>query len=246
MKRLVYKKRANVFTVKMVIVSVIFLLLSLMFCLFGRFNASEDLTVSDSAYSDSLCVLIDAGHGGIDGGAEVDGIFEKNLNLSVSQKIFDFLSLYNVDCVMTRTDDSLLSDGDSGSRKRGDLLKRVKIAKSYESPIFVSIHMNKFPEEKYNGLQVFYSVNNFGSENLAKYLQEMTVKYIQPDNKRQIKPATTSIFVLDRLECPSVLVECGFMSNPDELNRLNDDEYQNKLAFVLSSAIMKYISDFEK
>jgi N-acetylmuramoyl-L-alanine amidase len=187
--------------------------------------------------------VIDAGHGGIDGGAEANGVFEKTLNLSVSKKIADFLSFYKVDCVLTRYDDVLLNDEGSTHKKQSDLLNRTIITKSFESPIFVSIHMNKFPVEKYCGLQVFYSQNNPDSKIIADAIQENTVTYIQKDNNRKTKPAGSSIFVLDRLECPAVLIECGFMSNSNELNQLTDDNYQMELAYIISTSIINYLKE---
>ena len=143
---------------------------------------------------------------------------------------------------MTRSEDALLCDESDTSKKRADLLNRVKITNTFESPVFVSIHMNKFPISKYCGLQVFYSTNNDASLKLAELIQEYTVAKLQPENKRQVKPSTSSIYVLDRLECPAVLVECGFMSNDEELKKLTEDAYQEKLAFIICESIIEFIN----
>ena len=103
--------------------------------------------------------------------------------------------------------------------------------------------MNKFPQEKYSGLQVFYSANNINSEFLAQKIQDNVVNALQNANNRKIKPSGTSIYVLDRLECPSVLVECGFMSNKDELEKLSNEEYRRSLAFIISQSIIEFINE---
>ncbi len=239
---IIYKKRAKVFLIKMLIVSLLFLIVAFLFFAIGRFADSKSFDIAVSSPTPVVTVVLDPGHGGIDGGAEVNGIFEKNINLNLSKRIQEFLSLYNVDCVMTRSDDVLLFNEGDTSKKRSDLLNRVKITNTYESPVFVSIHMNKFPVSKYCGLQVFYSTNNEASLKLAELIQKSTVTNLQPDNKRQIKPSTSSIYVLDRLECPAVLVECGFMSNDEELNKLTNDEYQQKLAFIICESILNFIN----
>jgi len=243
LKVLVYKKRAKSFVVKIIIVSLLFLVLSVLFAFFGANLSKEENEPSSVGITSDITVVIDAGHGGIDGGAEVNGVFEKDLNLSVSKSVSEFLSLYNVNCVMTRTDDVLLSDADAKKKKQSDLLNRVKLTKSCTNPVFISIHMNKFPLEKYSGLQVFYSVNNPDSELLAEKIQGNVVSALQNDNNRKIKPSGSTIYVLDRLECPSVLVECGFMSNRNELENLLSEEYRQSLAFVIAQSIIEFINE---
>lgn len=240
---LVYKKRAKAFIVKFVIVSLLFLFLSALFAFFGISVQNEKDIPSSAEVQTDITVVIDAGHGGIDGGAEVDGIFEKDLNLSLSQHIGEFLSLYNVDCILTRNDDVLLADEYAKKKKQSDLLNRVKVTTSCSNPVFVSIHMNKFPIKKYYGLQVFYSVNNPDSELLAEKIQNNVISNLQNENNRKIKPAGSTIYVLDRLECPSVLVECGFMSNESELELLKTNEYRQKLAFVIAQSILEFINE---
>ncbi len=242
MSTIVYPARARRFLFKIVFVSLLFLFIAFLFSYLGINFSSHNAAETVREYSDRITVVIDAGHGGIDGGAEQDGVFEKDLNLQISQKIRDNLLLYDVDCVMTRTEDVLLSDEDASGKKHSDLTNRVKMTKSCQNPVFVSIHMNKFPISKYSGLQVFFSGNNQKSEALAIKLQDNVVSFLQPYNNRQVKKAGSNIFVLDRLECPAVLVECGFLSNPDELQLLCSEEYQNKLAFLISASIIEYLS----
>ena len=227
--------------IKIFAVSLLFVLIALAFCLWSKYLFFEKPVVTNSGSEPFYTVIIDAGHGGVDGGAEAQGVFEKDLNLQVALKIQEFLSYYNVQCVLTRDDDSLLSDEGATHKKASDLKNRVKVAGEYQNPIFVSIHMNKFPEEKYFGTQVFYSRNNPLSEALALSIQNGVSAKIQKDNKRQVKEARSNIFVLDRLDCPAVLIECGFMSNNVELSNLCNEEYQNKLAFIIASSIINFI-----
>lgn len=187
-------------------------------------------------------IIVDAGHGGRDSGASFDGIYEKDLTLSISQKISDFLAMYDVDVKMTRSDDKLLCEDSSKHKKRDDLFSRFKFASSFENPIFVSIHINKFSDSKYKGLQVFHSVNDPLSESLALLLQTNTKELVQNENDRKIKRATSSIYLLDRLHCPAVLIECGFISNAEERTLLTDDAYQNILAFTIANSIIEFIN----
>lgn len=192
-------------------------------------------------------VIIDAGHGGEDCGAVGEnGIYEKDINLSIAQTLSDMLQAHGIKTVMTRNEDILLYDKNSdhhGQKKVQDLATRRKIAQSYESAIFVSIHMNAFPESKYSGLQVYYSANDPTSKELAQRVQDITRTLIAPDNNRKIKQAGSNIYLLDRLTQPAVLIECGFLSNPEECALLSSEEYREKMAFSIYFAI---ISHFKK
>ena len=234
-----------------VIVVVVFALLTAFFCLasiFSSFGYKQSLFASkekNEEKCDRVTVVIDAGHGGADAGAVANGLVEKELNLVIAKKLESLLKYSDVDVVMTRTEDVLLS-GDATERKKlHDLLNRVKIAKKYDNCIFVSIHMNKFPLEECHGLQVFYSKNNEKSKTLASLLREYALR-TDEKNGRVIKPAGTNIYVLDRLECPAVLVECCFLSNDYDAGRIIDEKEQNKLAFALFCGINKFIEEQEK
>lgn len=242
MKTILYTKRANVFILKLVLFLVLFLFLASVFAWAGIrlfFQREAETFLSPDK---RVVIVLDAGHGGIDGGAEVNGIFEKDLNLQIADKVRSFLELYNVQCEMTRTDDTLLTSDDAKHKKQSDLTNRVKLVRSFENPVFVSIHMNKFPQKKYSGLQVFYSKNDPKSESLALVVQDNVVKHLQKENTRKVKEAGTSIFVLDRLFCPAILIECGFLSNDAEREKLCLDEYQTELAFLISTSIIEYLS----
>lgn len=195
-------------------------------------------------------VVIDAGHGGEDGGAVgKNGIYEKDLNLSIAKHLNEMLRACGVQTVMTRTEDILLYDRNSdykGQKKVQDLATRREIAERYENAVFISIHMNAFPEAQYSGLQVYYSKNDPNSSLLAQTVQAMVKNTLLPENDRTIKPAGSNIYLLDRLDCPAVLIECGFLSNPEECERLSKETYRLQLARVLCASILEYLSESEK
>ena len=122
-----------------------------------------------------------------------------------------------------------------------DLKNRVALTESIESPIFISIHMNNFPDKRYSGLQVWYSKNDERSSSLAAMVQTYAKTFLDPSNERETKRAGSAIYVLDRLKVPAVLVECGFMSNPDECRRLASEEYQTELAMVIFAAAIEFM-----
>lgn len=193
-----------------------------------------------TASKQRLTVVIDAGHGGEDPGAVVGEIKEKDLNLAVALKLKCFLSLSGVDVVMTRDRDVLLyGAGEETNKKRADLKNRLDFIQKYDNCIFVSIHMNKFSDSSLTGLQTFYSGNDKRSELLAEFIQNEAL-LLDPVNRRKIKAGDGASFILENADKPSVLVECGFLSSPTDAAKLNDDNYQNKLAFVIYSGIMKY------
>ena len=197
--------------------------------------------ISSSAVKSQRVVVIDAGHGGIDGGAEADdGTLEKDLNLALALCIRDFLESSGVDVVLTRERDIMYAESSSPHKKLDDLNERIRITEEAGALAFVSIHMNKFPVPKYSGLQVYYSENNEESAVLAEMIQGFVSSNFQPDNKRAVKPAGSSIYLLDKLECPAVLVECGFLSNPDELKKLKSEDYRKSLAVLIGVCILEY------
>jgi len=232
----------------------VFLFLSILFLLVFLGQKLSPQISSDTevqAGETSLPVIvIDAGHGGEDGGAVgTNGIYEKDVNLQISLFLAEWLRADGYDVVLTRTEDILLYDRNSdyhGQKKVQDLAARRKIAENYENAVFISIHMNAFPEAKYRGLQVYYSKNDPSSQALAAEIQERTRELLLPDNTRKIKAAGENIYLLDRLACPAVLVECGFLSNPEECELLASEEYQKKLAFSLYVSLINYLNNEAK
>lgn len=226
--------------------------LSAIFMILCALGLSADYTfgkavLPTASETDRTVIVLDPGHGGEDGGCVSEGgILEKDLNLIVGEKIRGILSASGYDVLMTRSEDKMIYDmyGDmtdyKGKKKLFDLKNRIKFARENSADMFVSIHMNKFPAQKYKGLQVYYSPNSDQSESLARAVKENNTLYLQPDNTREIKAAGSNIFVLHRLEIPAVLVECGFLSNPEETKMLCDEAYQNKLALMIAASVMQY------
>ena len=221
------------------------LLLLAMVLHFGKllFRSENKASVHTDSADQTITVVIDPGHGGRDGGAVgADGTLEKELNLSVALKVKAVLESAGVRVVMTREPDIVLAEPDSPHKKADDLKARLQLAQNQERAIFVSIHMNKFPVEKYRGLQVYYSENHSESPTLAQTIQDAAQAALQNTGERKIKPAGDSIYLMAHLEIPAVLVECGFLSNDEERALLKDENYQKKLAVCLCAAILEYIS----
>ena len=188
-------------------------------------------------------ILIDPGHGGIDGGAKSKaGTIEKDINLQISLKLRDNLEEKGYKVYMTRDEDKgLYQKGKTiKEKKREDLNRRVEMKKETECDIFISIHQNMFPQSKCYGAQVWYASNE-KSYNLATIVQETIKESVKDNNKRIVKPAVEAYLILrDKYEGASILVECGFLSNPDEEARLKSDEHQNLIVEGISNGIDKY------
>ena len=184
-------------------------------------------------------LILDAGHGGEDGGAvSVTGVPESRVNLEIVQKLRDTLALYGVDPVVLREEDVSLHDPEASTlreKKRSDLKNRVRAVEAVEGGTLLSIHQNSYPGSQYRGAQVFYAPTG-GSRELAELLQTALREELQPDNDRQAKPIPESVYLMNHVSCPAVLVECGFLTNPEEEALLRDGGYQRKLALVLASA----------
>lgn len=192
-------------------------------------------------------VIIDAGHGGFDGGAvSDDGTVEKDINLSIALYLQEYLAIFNIKTIMIRETDCSVEDNGLNTirqKKSSDLHNRMKIMEETDNAIFVSIHQNKFPDGKYSGTQVFYSPKTKEeSQVLAQTIQDYIVNTLQKDNTRQIKECGTSVFLMYNAVKPAVLVECGFLSNYEETNKLKTSEYQKKIAFCIAMGIQNYLS----
>lgn len=212
-------------------------------------NKITTFTVSANAGDvfSKTTVIIDAGHGGFDGGAVVDGISEKDINLKIANQISDGLKLDGIKVISTRTDDSSTESNPDltiSARKKSDLKNRLNIM--YENPnsIFVSIHLNKFPQSNsVHGAQIFYSQNAQNSEILAECIRSSIVENVQPDNKRALKKGTNATYILKNATVPTVIAECGFMSNPEEFSKLQNEDYQIKMADAIKCGILEYIRE---
>ncbi len=191
-------------------------------------------------------IILDAGHGGEDSGAVgTNGRLEKDLNLEMVLEMGSYFEEQGYVVVYTRTDDRLLyteAENIKGIRKISDLKNRCKVAANYPQSIFVSIHMNSFGSEKYSGLQVYYKPEDNNSRILADSIQQRVKNDVQPANNRKIKSGN-DMYVLENLENTSVLIECGFLTNREECEKLSEKEYQKQLSFSIVCAIIEYIED---
>lgn len=244
------KRYANRYIAFFVLFCILFSALTAFFIWCGAtFVRHRGTSAEDAAAPSRPIIVIDAGHGGEDGGASgTDGTKEKDLNLLVAQSLADILTAAGYDVRMTRTDDRLLYDlyGDltdyTGHKKTYDLRNRLRFTEEAGADLLLSIHMNKFPQPQYSGLQVYYSPNAPESRTVAEVIRNYTKLYLQPENERETKAATSSIYLLHRIQRPAVMVECGFLSNEEELSRLKDDTYRRQLALVIACAAAESLS----
>ncbi len=194
-------------------------------------------------------IVLDAGHGGEDGGAVAfDNTVEKDLNLQITKKIALFFELFDIEYFMIRNDDSSVGNTNLETirkRKASDILKRIEIVNSYENSVLLSIHQNKFAIEKYRGVQVFYTENDDESCKIAQSIQNSVTSALQPENNRKIMSGDKSIYLLYNAKRPSVLVECGFMSNPSELESLKNTAYQSQLAYFIVMGMIDYFNSIK-
>ena len=191
-------------------------------------------------------IVIDAGHGGLDGGAvSKSGITEKEINLKIAFYLKNYLEKNGAKVIMTRSSDKSLHTDDKDSvknKKRSDLLARRNIANNSGADALVSIHLNFFEQSKYKGAQVFYEGAHQESIDLAQKIQSEFKNGLDSNNNRQIAKINDSKIMYRDLNLPAVIAECGFLSNPEEAEKLTQKEYQEKAALCISLGIIKYFS----
>lgn len=191
-------------------------------------------------------IVLDAGHGGIDGGCvSAEGVPEKGINLSILLRLRDMLELNGYTVEVTRdTDTSIHDKGIEGiaNQKSSDMDNRLEIFNKNKNAVCISIHQNQFTDPVYSGAQMFYSATDSRSETLAKSLQDSFKELIQPDNDREIKLCGKELFLCYFSENPTVMVECGFLSNPEEAALLNTEEYQQKVAMTIFKGLTDYLN----
>ena len=193
--------------------------------------------------SSDIKVVLDAGHGEPDGGAVgVSGVVEKDINLAIVQKLQEVLESKGFEVILTRSGDSGLQDENAETIRKmkvSDMNKRLDIMKNSHADIFVSIHMNSFGDQKVSGLHIFYDKNHPEIERLAKSIQNK-MSEVTGAEMHAVKTADERLFLMKNPPMPAILVECGFLSNPDEEKKLASDEYQSKIAWAIASAIENY------
>ncbi|MDZ5254981.1 N-acetylmuramoyl-L-alanine amidase CwlD [Clostridium sp. LIBA-8841] len=221
-------------------------ILSMMMISFLAFNM---ILVKVNAEECRKVILIDPGHGGIDGGGKsASGILEKDINLSISLKTKAILESKGYKVVMTRSEDvGLYSEGKKvREKKQEDLANRVKMKKESSCDVFISIHQNMFPQKSCKGAQV-WSANNEASQKLGQIIQQKFREEVDSSNKRAPKVAKKEYKILsDDHECSSVILECGFLSNPEESVLLSKEEYQTKIANAISNSIDEYFKTVDE
>ncbi|KAB3528896.1 N-acetylmuramoyl-L-alanine amidase CwlD [Alkaliphilus serpentinus] len=211
------------------------------------FFAFHRRAIETSLPSTTRVVVIDPGHGGIDPGAVGgNGILEKNINLSIALYLREYLEKRGSVVIMTRDEDIGLysQSGTIRNKKNEDLRNRKTIVKNSKGDLFVSIHLNSFGQSRYYGAQTFYPADNPPGKELAKIMQEELVNTLDKNNQR-VPLSNSSIYLIKGLEIPTVLVECGFLSNPNEKLKLNNSEYQKKVAWAIYIAIQRYFLETE-
>ena len=195
-------------------------------------------------------IVLDAGHGGIDSGTSSDDktIFEKDINLAITLKLKELIESSGGLVVLTRDDDSSLyeENGNKTTRQKynENLKNRKKIADESNADMFISIHLNYFTQSKYYGAQTFYPESNKDGKALASCIQDEFKRVVDNNNDRVIKPRN-DLYLLKDCKIPSALIECGFLSNEKEAKLLNDEEYQEKIAWAIYSGIQKYFDENE-
>lgn len=190
--------------------------------------------------------MANSAHGGFDGGAvAADGTVEKDINLKICLMLANFLKSSGFEVIMTRQTDVSTDDVETdkiSSRKKSDLKNRLELMQDYPDAVFISVHLNKFTTAAASGSQVFYCSKTEDSKKLGDYIQKSIISLLQPENTRVNKQATSSTYLLYNATIPAVLVECGFLSNKQELELLKTTEYQNKMAFCIYCGINEYFS----
>lgn len=187
-------------------------------------------------------VVLDSGHGGIDPGkTSSEGLLEKDINLAIAYKLKDYLNNAGIKVVMTRTDDSGLYEESDVNKKAQDMKKRCAIIKECGADIVVSIHQNSFQSASVKGAQVFYYKHSSEGKKLAQSIQKAFKEHLDADNKR-VEKADSTYYMLLHTSAPTVIAECGFLSNPDEAGLLSTDAYQDRVAQAIYYGIIDYFT----
>ena len=189
-------------------------------------------------------ILIDPGHGGFDGGAVgIDGVIEKDINLAIAQKLYDLFSVSGFETVLTRDQDVALGNGEGSIRqqKNADLHQRMELTEQYPNSILLSIHQNHYTDPQAFGAQVFYGPQNPESQRLGEIVQQYLVSQLQPENTRKCKVCTKDVYLIHNAQIPCLLVECGFLSNPQDTYKLVQSDYQRQVAFSIFSGVCTFL-----
>lgn len=197
--------------------------------------------VQSERAAERICIVIDAGHGGSDPGkVSSSGTCEKDINLALALKLRDLLEQKDIEVILTRDADTGLYPSDVSNKKAADMQARCQIITEADPIFTVSLHQNSYPSPEVKGAQVFYYAQSDKGKALAMILQESLISRVDPDNTRAAK-ANDSYYLLKKTPTPTVIVECGFLSNPTEAELLLDEDYQNKLVRAIYMGILEYL-----
>lgn len=195
-----------------------------------------------TAGEEKICVVIDAGHGGDDPGkVGVNGAKEKDINLKIALILKKYLEEEGIEVVLTRETDQGLYDAGASNKKVQDMKRRIEMIEKEGPAITVSIHQNSYPAENVHGAQVFYYSTSAEGKRLAESIQEQMITCLDPENRRSVK-ANESYYLLKKTDIPIVIVECGFLSNGEEAEKLCDEDYQDRAAWAIHMGIMRYLN----
>ena len=205
----------------------------------SRLNSAMEPAMNHVVTQRTGPLVLDAGHGGEDGGAvSITGVPESRINLSIVLSLRDVLGLYGVAPILLREEDISLHTGDANTlreKKRSDLKNRTAAIEAVEGGTLISIHQNTYPGSRYHGTHVFYAPTD-GSQALADHVQNSIKTALQPDNERAVKRIPDTVYIMNHITCPGILIECGFLTNPAEEAMLRDPDYQRKLSAVIAAA----------
>lgn len=225
------------------LIGTLILLVSLMAQTLVWYGEKSVLTVEKIVAAETQTVILDAGHGGEDGGAvSISGVPESRVNLEIVLKIDDVLGMYGIAPVLMRKEDISLHDEKAVTlreKKSSDLRNRADMVNQCKCGVLISIHQNTYPDERYHGTQIFYAPEE-RSQRLAQHIQQTVKAKLQPDNNRREKQISKGVYLMNHIRHPGVLIECGFLTNPQEEKRLLDADYQKKMAATIASAWLTF------
>lgn len=223
-----------------ILLTVVFTFVS---CLGINYILYDVVQISSNATHNRVNLVIDAGHGGLDAGTiGIDGTKEKDINLSIALILYDFAMVSGIPCFLVRDGDYLVY-GETDDKSRSDLYNRLDYINSIDNSILISIHQNHFEDEKEWGMQVWYSPNDEKSKIIADNILNVTKANLQPDNTRLNKRSDSSYYLLYKAQAPSVMVECGFMSNSEENEKLKNTRYQKQIAYSILLGFSQFLAE---
>lgn len=230
-----FKLKRLIITIALIIAAVIALLLLVRACS----DNTEDVASAIGYGKNMGKLVIDPGHGGIDGGAvSASGLKESDINLVIADKMCGIADFLGLEYIMTRDGDATAEESGSYS-EHDNLVARAKLVNSTENAVLISVHQNEYPSTVVKGAEVMYADTD-GSKGLAENMQNLLVSQLDPENRRVSRPAPKELLLTRSIDCPGVLVECGFLSNPQEAEKLGNTVYQTKIAAILIAAYVNF------